>query len=863
MKKMTPRTSEHNMPDDRLFLERPRVERILEQAFQSRVVIVTAGEGNGKTWAVNSFLQKDPRKTVWLQLSELDNLGWRFWENYTGEVARLNRKAAKALVRLGFPESYRQFERYVDILRQEVTSPEPHVTVFDDFHLLTSPSVLLHLERVLTAAGSKSTIVLISRTEPALNTVGLLARGRLSRITAEDLRFSEEEIGEYFHLHRIPLEAETVSRIAQATEGWALAVDLILREIKTGSPDREQPAWDRMMNPIRKIEEAMFAGMGGELQKFLIKISLMDHWPRDLLERLDPEGKAIAAMEPFSSLIRFDAYLHGFRIHRLFLDFLREKQGELSPAEIREVYDTEARWCFENNLIADAAINYERAGDYSGILQVINSQPVLVSVTVAAFFLAILDRILPPEAPDRDGGGGEDLLYLRFVIRPRLLVILRRFQESAEAYDQGIRYIEALAPGPWRSGCLAQACCGRGILMLLSCHHTRDYGFAPWFERSYHYFLENPQALETQTLQTSVGPYSIRVGAPVEPGEIETFIAAMNLAVPFAADTLNGFLYGADNLGRAELAYYQGDLSRAEQFARQAAYQGRGKKQYEIENYSLLYLLRICVHIGSFAEIKNLERQFEAQLEIPEYPNSHALHDVVMGRFYIRIGLMEKVAPWLRAPVEEAELNGMFRGFDVLIKARCFFAEKNYPAMLQVLEEEEARRDLGGFILGKLEIMVLEAAARYHLGETEAALDILEAAYLTAAPQGLDMPFIELEDEMRMLAGAALGRKTSRIPRSWLEKIRNKASAYSRQVALAAKYYQGGESREQKPAIYLTRQERTVLSGLSRGLNRKDIAAEAGLSLSSVKTTISGVYAKLGAVNRADAIRIAGLWGIV
>jgi LuxR family maltose regulon positive regulatory protein len=860
---MAARTGKKNMSDDRLFLERPRVERILERAFQSRVVIVTAGEGNGKTWAVHSFLQKTARKAVWLQLSELDNLGWRFWENYTGEVARLDRKAAKALARTGFPETSRQFERCLAILQKETPSPEPHVTVFDDFHLLTSPSVLLHLERVLTAADANSSIVLISRTEPALNTVGLLARGRLSRITVEDLRFSEEEIGGYFCLHHIPLEAETVSRIAQATEGWALAVDLILREIKTNAPDREQPAWDRMMNPIRKIEEAMFAGMDGELQKFLIKISLMDHWPRDLLERLDPKGKAIAAMEPFSSLIRFDAYLHGFRIHRLFLDFLREKQGELSPAEIREVYTTEARWCFENNLITDAAVNYERAGDYGGLIRVINSQPVLVSLTVAAFFLAILDRILSPDAPAPDGGGGEDLLEMRFVIRPRLLMILRRFEESAEAYDQGLRYIEALAPGPWRSGSLAQICCGRGILMILSCQHTRDYGFAPWFERSYGYFVENPQALETQTLQTNVGPYSIRVGAPAGPGEMEAFIAALNLAVPFAADTLNGFLSGADNLGRAELAYYQGDLSRAEQFARQAAYQGREKKQYEIENYSLLYLLRICVHTGSFAEIKNLERQVEAQLEIPEFFNSHAIHDVVMGRFYIRIGLVEKVAPWLREPVEEAELNGMIRGFDVLIKARCFFAEKNYPAMLQVLEEEAVRGDLGAFILGKLEIMALEAAARYHLGETETALDILEAAYLTAAPQGLDMPFIELEDEMRILAGAALGRKSGRIPRSWLEKIRNKASAYGRQAALAAEYYRTRELREQKPRVYLTRQERAVLSGLSRGLNREDIAAEAGLSLSSVKTTIRGVYAKLGAVNRADAIRIAGLWGIV
>jgi LuxR family maltose regulon positive regulatory protein len=820
---------------------------------------VVAGEGNGKSWAVHSFLQKDPRKTIWVQLSGRDNLGRHFWENYTGEIARQNRKAAKMLAGIGFPESARQFDRYLTALRDELMSRERYVIVFDDVHLLTSPPLLLHLERALAGQSSKSTVVFISRTEPAFNTVGLLARGMLSRVTVEDLRFSEEEIGEYFRLHRIPLEAEAVSRIAQATEGWALAVDLILRELKTNPPGRGEPAWELMLKPIRKIEEDLFAEMDGELRKFLIKISLMEHWSRDLLERLDPAGKTIAAMEQFSSLIRFDAYLQGFRIHHLFLDFLREKQGELSPAEIREVYATEAQWCFENNLITAAAMGYERAGDCGGIIRIIYSLPTLLSVPAAVFFLATLDRMLP-EKPGAEEP--EDQRYLRFIIRPRLLMILRRFRESAEAYDQGIRALESQAPSPWRSVILCLACGGRGVLMILSCHRTRDYGFVPWFERSYQYFTENPQGFRDQALQINLGPYIVRVGVPAAPGELDCFVNAIGLAIPIAASTLNGFLQGAGSLSRAELAYYQGDLSRAEQFARQAAYQSREKKQYDVENFSLLYLLRICVHTGNLEEIKNLERRFNAQLEIPEYINRHALYDVMMGRFYIRIGLIEKVAPWLRAPVEEAELNGIFQGFDVLIKARCFFAEKNYPAALKVLAEEKRQGDLEGFILGKLEIMVLEAAARYRLGEAEAALDILEEAYLLAAPNALDMPFVEMEDDMRILAGAALGRKDGRIPRSWLEKIKNKASAYGRQVVLAAEYYQKGE-REQKPAVYLTRQERTVLSGLSRGLSRGGIAAETGLSLSNVKTTISVVYGKLGAVNRADAIRIAGALGIV
>ncbi|MDR2136377.1 MAG: helix-turn-helix transcriptional regulator, partial [Treponema sp.] len=326
-----------------VYLDRPRVDRLLEGALRSHVVTVVAGEGSGKTHAVNAFLQRDPRPVIWVQISERDNLAWRFWENYTGEVARINPEAAKLYADMGFPESGRQLDRYLGLVKSEIVSRERYVIVFDDFHLITSPSILTHLQRALSTPISKNTIVFISRTEPALNTINLLAKGLLSQISADDLRFTREETGGYFRLHRVPLEEGDLDRICRETEGWALALGLILQEIKAHKTGGRN--WDRVMQPIRQMEERIFAGMGEELQKFLIKLSLIEHWPRDLLERLEPGGNSIAAMEQFSSVIRFDTYLHGFRIHRLFLDFLREKQKLLGQEEIREVYGAGAQWC--------------------------------------------------------------------------------------------------------------------------------------------------------------------------------------------------------------------------------------------------------------------------------------------------------------------------------------------------------------------------------------------------------------------------------------------------------------------------------------------------------------------------------------
>jgi LuxR family maltose regulon positive regulatory protein len=359
--------------ENQLFLERPRVDRLLEDALQSHVVTIVAGEGNGKTHAVNSFLQQESRKTIWLQISERDNLGWRLWENYTGEVARLNPEAAKIFADMGFPESGRQLDRYLGLIQNEIISRERYVVVLDDFHLLTNPRILLFLGQAFSAPVSKNPIVLISRTEPAINTVNFLAKGLLSRLTVEDLRFTREETDAYFRLHDIPLTEEELTRICLETEGWALALGLIVQGIKVNQAGGR--SWDRIMQPVRKMEENIFSTMDGELQKFLIKLSLIEHWPRDLLKRLEPGGKSITAMEKFSSLVRFDAYLHGFRIHPLFLEFLRGKQGELSLEEIREVSGKDAQWCIENNLPTDAAVNSARARDYGGLVRLIESFP--------------------------------------------------------------------------------------------------------------------------------------------------------------------------------------------------------------------------------------------------------------------------------------------------------------------------------------------------------------------------------------------------------------------------------------------------------------------------------------------------------
>jgi LuxR family maltose regulon positive regulatory protein len=57
--------------------------------------------------------------------------------------------------------------------------------------------------------------------------------------------------------------------------------------------------------------------------------------------------------------------------------------------------------------------------------------------------------------------------------------------------------------------------------------------------------------------------------------------------------------------------------------------------------------------------------------------------------------------------------------------------------------------------------------------------------------------------------------------------------------------------------IMLTTRERVVLAELPRCASTRELATQLGVSPNTVKTQLRGLYRKLGAANREDAIAIA------
>ncbi|MCL2517175.1 MAG: hypothetical protein FWF15_01305, partial [Oscillospiraceae bacterium] len=355
-------------------LKRPRLHKLLDDAMSYPLVVVCAGAGYGKTRVVHSFLQENEAHTIWLQISERDNNATRFWESYTNVVSLSRPETGARLAEIGFPETDEAFAKYTTVMRGLAALPGIHIQIFDDFHLIHNTAVLRFFERAVSMIPSNVTLLLISRTAPELNLIGMMMRERVFTIQENTLCFTEDEILEYFNQLKLSVTKADIRNIYDDTQGWAFAVNLIGRSLMK-EQKYERYALEAMKKNIFRLIEAETSQMlSGRLWRFLLRISLIDHLAASLIKTLAEDETVIEEMELVNAYIRYDFHLDTYMIHHLFLEYLRQKQDEfLTDEDKRETYQAAGEWCDANGYQTDALSYYEKSGDYGAITRKIAS----------------------------------------------------------------------------------------------------------------------------------------------------------------------------------------------------------------------------------------------------------------------------------------------------------------------------------------------------------------------------------------------------------------------------------------------------------------------------------------------------------
>lgn len=269
------------------FVARPALVARMDEGLDRKLTLISAPAGFGKTtlvcqWIASREQADDPLKIGWVSLDQGDNDPVRFWRYvYTAFQRMIPQIGAPALsVIQNSPEP--PFETMLTwFINQAAQQEDRAVLVLEDYHSLTSDVVHETLGFLIDHLPAQLHLILVTRNDPPLPLARLRARNELNEIRAEDLRFSVEEVQQFFD-DALPysLPQEMIARLAERTEGWGAGLRLVLLALNRRAREENiENFLDTFTGSHRSVLDYLIGDVFGAqpepLQDFLLKTSIL------------------------------------------------------------------------------------------------------------------------------------------------------------------------------------------------------------------------------------------------------------------------------------------------------------------------------------------------------------------------------------------------------------------------------------------------------------------------------------------------------------------------------------------------------------------------------------------------------------
>jgi LuxR family maltose regulon positive regulatory protein len=365
---------------------RPRLLARLDEALSAdcKLILISAPAGSGKTMLLAAWAHDlGTCPVTWLSLDEEDSDPVRFWTYMVAALRALPEPdgpvlGEAALAALSSPMmsaaawATGQVEGWLAPLINEVAAlPYDFVLVLDDYHLLASQAVHVSLAYLLDHLPPAMHLVIAGRADPPLPLARLRARGQLTELRADDLRFTSEEAVVFFEQTMgLPLSREDVRALEDQTEGWVAGLQMAALSLG-GYGDASNlhsrlvafAGSDRFV--LDYFTEEVLAGLPEHERSFLLRTAVLDRLCAELCGSVCEGRNAQALLEQFERrnlfIIPLDHARRWYRYHRLFAEQLRQRLASEAPAEeVAALNRRASAWCVEHGL-PDEAIGYSLA----------------------------------------------------------------------------------------------------------------------------------------------------------------------------------------------------------------------------------------------------------------------------------------------------------------------------------------------------------------------------------------------------------------------------------------------------------------------------------------------------------------------
>jgi LuxR family maltose regulon positive regulatory protein len=347
-------------------INRPRLTEQVHRGVEGPLTLLAAPAGFGKTLLLLEWAKETRLPVAWLTLDSDDNDLSCFLRYLIGSLQTL--EAGLGEEAKDYTQSFTGggMEVGLTLLINELSTLSKEIAlVLDDFQVLENPEALQGIGFLLKYLPSNLHLVIATRSEPKLDLAFLRAKGWVVELGADELRFTGEEVGQYFlQAVGLQLSPETVRALEERTEGWITALQMAAISLKNQADPAmllahlqgkahylsgflAEEVLDRQPEEMRQflLRSSILETLSGPLCEAVVNPDAQPGYGSVLLNRLEHAHLFITAL---------DEKHEWFRYHPLFADFLRQVQAETNSAETPELHKRAALWLEQHGNLNDA-----------------------------------------------------------------------------------------------------------------------------------------------------------------------------------------------------------------------------------------------------------------------------------------------------------------------------------------------------------------------------------------------------------------------------------------------------------------------------------------------------------------------------
>ncbi|HTZ86257.1 MAG TPA: LuxR C-terminal-related transcriptional regulator, partial [Solirubrobacteraceae bacterium] len=349
-------------------MPRPRLAALQRTAQGSRLVLISAPAGYGKSTLIAQWSDLDPRGSCSVQLGHGDNDPVVLLPRLVAALERTGPVDRELLAELSRPAP-RIDAVALPLLAAELERRDPLVVVLDDVQALTAEKSRAILALLIDRLGPGSQLVLVTRGDPGVSLGRLRADGDLVEFGTAALALDTQETREVAASGGLELSEEEAEALRARTEGWAAAVvlaTLSLRGHEDAGVRAARLSGDQVQIADYLLEEVL-ERQPEHLKRFLLGTSILERMSAPLCDAVLGTSDAAASLEVLARsnafVIPMDDRRRWYRYHHLFRDLLRAELGRRNPELLGTYRRRAADWCEQHGPPGEAFIYAHESGD--------------------------------------------------------------------------------------------------------------------------------------------------------------------------------------------------------------------------------------------------------------------------------------------------------------------------------------------------------------------------------------------------------------------------------------------------------------------------------------------------------------------